>query len=185
MGYAVLQVMLGSRNMERMPMPRQRDDHTHRLLRLLRDGGIALVGVAALAGLARDLSATRGPVVAWIIVALLGGAAGLFAWSLLEIRDPRYHSSPSDTTCAQRDARPAGDLDPRTLVPLVPSGLFPAARPATGAPRVTRRRTLAPRAQVPPRGVRMRTRRTSAACAAGPARRPIARAGRRPPSTTA
>lgn len=184
MGYAVLQVMLGSRNMQRMPMPRQRDDHTHRLLRLLRDGGIALVGVAALAGLARDLSATRGPVVAWIIVALLGGAAGLFAWSLLEVREPRLRSSLSRATVIPRDAHPAGDLDPRTLVPLVPSGLFPAARPRIATPHVARRRP-APRAQVPPRGVRMRTRRTSAACAAGPARRPIARAGRRPPSTTA
>lgn len=171
--------------MERTPL-RRRNDHAERWLRLLRDGGIALVGVAALAGLARDLSATRGPVVAWIIVTLLGGAAGLFAWSLLEVRDAGRYSPASRADRAHRetaDFYPGGVRDPRAAVPILPPGLFPPmTRPAT-SPRGTRHR---PRARAASRDQRMRTRRTPAVCAAfARTHRHTAHAPRRLPPTTA
>lgn len=161
----------------------RREGRAERWLRLLRDGGIALVGVAALAGLARDLSATRGPVVAWIIVTLLGAAAGLFAWSLLEVRDTRRCSPTHRTSRDAADALPAGDFDPQTVVPLTPPGLFPARRYRSTTSHRSRSR-LDPRARLAPRNVRMRTRRTPATCAATPTRRPVARAARRLPPTT-
>lgn len=178
--------------MERVPTPRRHDgDRADRWLRLARDGGIALVGVAALAGLARDLSATRGPVVAWIIVTLLGGAAGLFAWSLLEAREGQQEGGASFTMPrATRDAvstHSSRDVDPQRAVPLVPLGLFPPVRRTSSTPeRMYRTRHAAGvRAQTAPRGTRMRTRRTPGACAAEHTRRPVARSSqrRRPPTT--
>lgn len=179
----------------RGPTPRRRDgDRTDRWLRFARDGGIALVGIAALAGLARDLSATRGPVVAWIVVTLLGGAAGLFAWSLLEAREGEREgereggaSLPSRPTRGAKLTLPTDGADPQTAVPLVPLGLFPPLRRASAAPERTYRvrRDPGPRARTAPREVRMRTRRTPAACAAEHTRRPVARTSqrRRPPTT--
>lgn len=151
--------------MDRAPH-RRRDDRAERWLRLLRDGGIALVGVAALAGLARDLSATRGPVVAWIIVTLLGGAAGLFAWSLLEVRDAGRYSSTPRTGRAHLDAAdlyPVIAHDPQLAVPMMPPGLFPSVPRSSSSVRGARQH---PRAHRASREQRMRTRRTSAACAA-------------------
>lgn len=169
---------------------RDRGDRADRWLRFARDGGIALVGIAALAGLARDLSATRGPVVAWIVVTLLGGAAGLFAWSLLEAREGEGDSGACSASGTSReDVRtlPSRDVDPQTAVPLVPLGLFPSLRrPPTATERPYRtRRDPGPRAQTAPRGVRMRTRRTPSACAAEQTRRPVARTSHRRPPTTA
>ncbi len=150
--------------MERTPHVR-RGGGTERWLRLLRDGGIALVGVAALAGLARDLSATRGPVVAWIIATLLGGAAGLFAWSLLEVRDAERRSPAFHTPRARREAAddyPAGVLDPHPAIPLMPSGLFPPSRHPSSTSRKAKQHPHTHRAS---RERRMRTRRTPPACA--------------------
>lgn len=156
--------------MERRVSPRRRrraDGGAERWLRLLRDTGIALVGMAALAGLARDLSATRGPVVAWIIVTLLGGAAGLFAWSLLELRDVdrRTFASRASREAAELLTADALDaLDPHRSVPMMPFGLFPpASRSTPTTVRATRRHPPTGRAS---REQRMRTRRTPAACAA-------------------
>jgi hypothetical protein len=158
---------------------RRHDDHMERWLRLARDSGIAMVGVAALAGLARDLSATRGPVVAWIIVTLLGGAAGLFAWSLLEVRDAGRRS-PLDRAAldAVDQFPPTSSLDPRVGVPMMPLGLFPPVVRPSSSLRGTRRHL---RARLTPREQRMRTRRTSPACAATRGQRHVARATRRLP----
>ena len=171
--------------MEQTPH-RRRADRAERWLRLLRDGGIALVGVAALAGLARDLSATRGPVVAWIIVTLLGGAAGLFAWSLLEVRDAGYRSRMPRSSRAHLDAAdrfPTGVRDPQPVVPMMPPGLFPSVPRSSSSVRDARRHPSARRAS---REQRMRTRRTPAACAASAhTHRRATHAPRRLPPTTA
>lgn len=172
-------------------MPRRRGhDQADRWLGFARDGGITLVGIAALAGLARDLSATRGPVVAWIIVTLIGGAAGLFAWSLLEAREGERDSGAGSTQGATHNTvrtLHSRDVDPQTAVPLVPLGLFPPLHRPSGAPGRTYRprRGSSPPAETAPRGVRMRTRRAPAACAAEHTRRPVARTTRRRPPTTA